>query len=98
LVDITRHCLDRAGRRLARFKPELHEVNLLAPLKLDLIAVRLRQPHLCAALLARPHEREACGGRSFAAADGQTRRAVRRDHPRPRDRAERGGAGAAQSL
>jgi hypothetical protein len=36
LVDINRHCLDRAGRRLARFKPALYEVNLLAPLKLDL--------------------------------------------------------------
>jgi hypothetical protein len=36
LLDINRHCLDRAGRRLARFKPALYEVNLLAPLKLDL--------------------------------------------------------------
>ena len=36
LVDINRHCLDRAGRRLARFKPALNEVNLLAPLKLAL--------------------------------------------------------------
>ena len=35
LIDINRHCLDRAGRRLARFKPALHEVNLLAPIKLD---------------------------------------------------------------
>ncbi len=35
LIDINRHCLDRAGRRLARFKPALHQVNLLAPIKLD---------------------------------------------------------------
>lgn len=36
LLDINRHCLDRAERRLARFKPDLHQVNLLAPLKLDM--------------------------------------------------------------
>lgn len=36
LVDINRHCLDRAGRRLARFKPALYEVNLLAPIKIDM--------------------------------------------------------------
>ena len=36
LLDINRHCLVRAGRRLARFEPALYEVNLLAPLKLDL--------------------------------------------------------------
>jgi hypothetical protein len=36
VIDINRHCLDRAGRRLARFKPALCEVNLLAPIKLDL--------------------------------------------------------------
>jgi len=35
LVDINRHCLDRAGRRLARFKPALCQVNLLAPIELD---------------------------------------------------------------
>jgi hypothetical protein len=35
LLDINRHCLERAGRRLARFKPALHQVNLLAPIKLD---------------------------------------------------------------
>jgi hypothetical protein len=35
LVDINRHCLDRAGRRLARFKPALYQANLLAPIKLD---------------------------------------------------------------
>jgi hypothetical protein len=35
LLDINRHCLDRAGCRLARFKPALHEVNLLAPIKLN---------------------------------------------------------------
>lgn len=38
LIDINRHCLDRAGRRLARFKPALHQVNLLAPIKLDVAA------------------------------------------------------------
>ena len=36
LIDINRHCLDRAARRLARFKPALYQVNLLAPLELDL--------------------------------------------------------------
>src|SRR5262245_41747647 len=36
LIDINRHCLDRAARRLARFKPELHQVNLLTPITLDL--------------------------------------------------------------
>ena len=36
LLDINRHCLDRAARRLARFAPELYEVNLLAPIELDL--------------------------------------------------------------
>jgi hypothetical protein len=36
LFDINRNCLERAGRRLARFRPSLYEVNLLAPIKLDL--------------------------------------------------------------
>jgi hypothetical protein len=36
LLDINRHCLERAGRRLARFKPALYEVNLLAPIELNL--------------------------------------------------------------
>src|SRR5262245_49304868 len=31
LLDANRNCLDRAAQRLARFKPELHQVNLLAP-------------------------------------------------------------------
>ena len=35
LVDINRHCLDRAGRRLARFNPALYQANLLAPIELD---------------------------------------------------------------
>jgi len=35
LIDINRHCLERAGRRLARFKPALYQINLLAPIKLD---------------------------------------------------------------
>jgi hypothetical protein len=34
LLDANRNCLDRAARRLARFKPELHQVNLLAPFAL----------------------------------------------------------------
>ncbi len=36
LIDINRHCLDRAGARLARFKPALYQINLLAPIKLEL--------------------------------------------------------------
>jgi hypothetical protein len=39
LLDANRNCLDRAGRRLARFKPELHQVDLLAPVTLDLAPV-----------------------------------------------------------
>lgn len=35
LLDINRHCLDRAGRRLARFKPALYQANLLAPVALN---------------------------------------------------------------
>jgi len=35
LIDINRHCLERAGRRLARFKPALYQINLLGPIKLD---------------------------------------------------------------
>jgi hypothetical protein len=33
LLDVNRHCLDRAARRLARFKPVLRQANLLAPCK-----------------------------------------------------------------
>jgi hypothetical protein len=36
LIDINRNCLDRAERRLGRFKPAPIEANLLAPLNLDL--------------------------------------------------------------
>jgi SAM-dependent methyltransferase len=36
LLDINRHCLDRAAQRLARFKPTLHQVDLLAQIELDL--------------------------------------------------------------
>ncbi len=36
LLDANRNCLDRSALRLARFKPELHQVNLLAPLALDM--------------------------------------------------------------
>ena len=36
LLDINRHCLGRAARRLVRFQPELHQVNLLAPIELAL--------------------------------------------------------------
>ena len=39
LLDANRNCLDRAGRRLARFSPELHQVNLLAPLALPVAPV-----------------------------------------------------------
>jgi SAM-dependent methyltransferase len=34
LLDINRHCLERAARRLARLKPELYQVDLLAPIDL----------------------------------------------------------------
>jgi SAM-dependent methyltransferase len=33
LLDINQHCLDRAGRRLARFRPTLRQANLLAPIE-----------------------------------------------------------------
>ena len=33
LLDINRHCLDRAARRLARFSPVLRQANLLAPIE-----------------------------------------------------------------
>jgi len=36
LADINEHCLDRATRRLARFRPERRQINLLAPLPPDL--------------------------------------------------------------
>jgi len=36
LLDINRHCLDRAGSRLARFNPVLRQVNLLDPIEIDL--------------------------------------------------------------
>ena len=36
LADINEHCLDRAARRLARFRPQLVQVNLLEPLDSDL--------------------------------------------------------------
>jgi hypothetical protein len=39
LLDANRNCLDHAGRRLARFKPELYQVDLLAPFALDLAPV-----------------------------------------------------------
>jgi len=32
VLDINRHCLNRAGRRLVRFRPTLCQANLLAPL------------------------------------------------------------------
>ena len=35
LLDINRHCLDRSARRLARYRPILHEANLLAPMELS---------------------------------------------------------------
>src|SRR5680860_1626237 len=36
LADINEHCLDRAARRLARFRPQSAQVNLLEPLAFDL--------------------------------------------------------------
>jgi hypothetical protein len=33
LLDINRHCLERAARRLARFSPVLRQANLLAPIE-----------------------------------------------------------------
>jgi hypothetical protein len=36
LFDINRHCLRHAARKLARFEPALHEVNLLEPIALAL--------------------------------------------------------------
>jgi hypothetical protein len=39
LLDINRHCLDRAARRLARFSPALYQANLLAPIALDIMPV-----------------------------------------------------------
>jgi len=39
LIDANRNCLDRAGHRLARFKPELYQADLLAPLALGLAPV-----------------------------------------------------------
>ena len=36
LIDLNRNCLVRAEQRLARFNPSVHQVNLLAPIKLDL--------------------------------------------------------------
>lgn len=36
LLDINTHCLDRAAKRLRRFRPERREANLLAPLTFDL--------------------------------------------------------------
>jgi len=36
LLDINRHCLARSARRLARYQPLLCEVNLLAPIAVEL--------------------------------------------------------------
>jgi hypothetical protein len=38
-LDLNRYCLDRTGRRLARFNPALFEANLLAPVNLDIAPV-----------------------------------------------------------
>jgi hypothetical protein len=35
LLDANRNCLDRSTLRLARFNPELHQVDLLQPVALD---------------------------------------------------------------
>ena len=69
LVDINRHCLDRAGRRLARFDPALIPGEPAGSDRARRAALRVCRPDLCAALLARPHEREAESGRPFAPAD-----------------------------
>lgn len=37
LADINEHCLDRASRRLARFRPQRVQANLLEPLPSDLV-------------------------------------------------------------
>jgi hypothetical protein len=47
LLDANRNCLDRAGLRLARFKPELHQVNLLAPLALSTAPVVPSASFMC---------------------------------------------------
>lgn len=39
LLDANRECLDRSGQRLARFKPTLRQVNLLAPIALPIAPV-----------------------------------------------------------
>ncbi len=84
LLDINEHCLKRAGRRLARFKPTLRQANLLAPLDPPGIdALRFGRPHLCAALPAGRHGREAHGPRSSAAGDGGGGGAVRGHHSWP---------------
>ena len=93
LLDINRHCLERAARRLARFKPELYQVDLLAPIDLGIAPFMSVGLTYVLALLARPHAREARRDRSSAAADGQGRGTVRRHHSRPRDRAEPRGTG-----
>jgi hypothetical protein len=36
LLDINAHCLARAGRRLARFRPTVRQANLLAPIEPEL--------------------------------------------------------------
>lgn len=36
-LDANRHCLDRAAHSLARFEPDLEEVNLLAPIGLNVV-------------------------------------------------------------
>ncbi len=36
LLDINTHCLDRAAKRLHRFRPDCRQANLLAPLTFDL--------------------------------------------------------------
>src|SRR5262245_59692968 len=52
LLDANRNCLDRAAQRLARFKPALHQVNLLAPLTLRTAPVAPWDSLICTPLPA----------------------------------------------
>ena len=98
LVDINRHCLDRAGRRLARFNPALYQANLLAPIELDVAPfASVGLTYVLHCLPGRMSEKLAAVDH-LRPLDGQRRGAVRRHHPRARHRAEPGGARAARSL
>ncbi len=98
LVDINRHCLDRAGPRLARFNPALYQANLLAPIELDVppfTSVGLTYVLHC--LPGRMSEKLAAVDH-LRPLDGQWRDAVRRHHPRARHHAEPARACSARPL